>query len=105
MEHILESDERVVATVRDEQSYNSLRQNYSGKQVLVAQVDVTNRAAVDACFEAAREEFGRIDIVINNAGYAINGEIEAASDDEARKQLEVVFWAPVYITKKVRQLF
>jgi NAD(P)-dependent dehydrogenase (short-subunit alcohol dehydrogenase family) len=43
-----------------------------------------------------------VDVVVNNAGYALKGEVEAISDEQAMKQMEVNFWAPVRISREVR---
>ena len=49
-----------------------------------------------------KSHFGRIDGVVNNAGYGIEGEIEVTPDDEARKLFEVLFWGVVNVSKQVR---
>ena len=54
-------------------------------------LDVTDRASVDAAVEAARDRFGRIDIVVNNAGYGLFGAVEDVNEDQARAQMETNF--------------
>ena len=57
-----------------------------------------------AAFAATKENFGCLDVVINNAGYGLFGEAESLPLNEAREQLEVSFWGPVKISLKVRLL-
>jgi NAD(P)-dependent dehydrogenase (short-subunit alcohol dehydrogenase family) len=68
----------------------------------VQRLDVTKVAEIKAVFDAARIHFGRLDVVVNNAGYGILAEIEATPDEDARYNFEVQFWGPVNITREVR---
>lgn len=52
-------------------------------------------------FKKTEEEFGRLDVVVNNAGYGINGEFESTPDEAARRQMEVCFWGPVNVMREV----
>ncbi|KAJ7618240.1 hypothetical protein B0H17DRAFT_1219973 [Mycena rosella] len=70
------------------------------EQLLVQRLDVTNVADISAVFDAARTHFGRLDVVVNNAGYGILAEIEATPDEAARHNFEVQFWGPVNITRE-----
>ena len=60
---------------------------------------------VSTLIEQTVSHFGRLDVVLNNAGYAINGVVEAVSDAEARAQLEVNFWDPVRISRAAVRYF
>ena len=51
-------------------------QRYPRSQILVLPLDVTDEAQIASVLEATREHFGRLDVVVNNAGYGIQGEIE-----------------------------
>jgi len=55
---------------------------------------------VKATFAKAIEKFGRVDVVVNNAGYAVLGEVEVCPIESARDQFEVMFWGPVFIVKR-----
>jgi NAD(P)-dependent dehydrogenase (short-subunit alcohol dehydrogenase family) len=62
-------------------------------------VDVTDQAAVRAAFDATVSRFGRVDVVVNNAGYGHVGGVEELSDAELRAQLEVNFFGVVNVTR------
>ena len=104
VEAVLASGERVVATLRKPQVLAYLKDKYTAEQLLIQQLDVVNDEQIEAAFAATKEHFGRLDVVINNAGYGLFGEAEGLPLNEAREQLEVLFWAPVKISLKVRLL-
>lgn len=94
----LERGDRVAATAREVASLDALVQKY-GDSVLPLQLDVTDRAADFAAVAAAHERFGRLDVVINNAGYGHFGFIEEVTEDEARAQLETNLFGALWITQ------
>ena len=104
---VLASGERVVATTRKASSSNplaSLLAQYSSSKLLIIEYDPADASfPVPTLIERTAAHFGRLDVVVNNAGYAVNGVVEGVSDDEARKQLEVNFWAPVRISRAAVQ--
>ena len=51
------------------------------------------------------EQFGRLDVVINNAGYGLLGDTENARESDARLQMETLFWGPTYITQEAVRIF
>jgi NAD(P)-dependent dehydrogenase (short-subunit alcohol dehydrogenase family) len=83
----LEAGDKVVATVRSNGSalYASLGEKAN---LFVVEMDVTNESSVKDAVERAIDQFGKLDIVVNNAGYGIVGAIEEVSDAEARKQYD-----------------
>lgn len=87
----LVAGDRVVATARKPEQLADLVEQY-GDRVLAVALDVTDAAAARAAFEAARERFGRIDVVVNNAGYANASAIETTPEDDFRRQFETNFW-------------
>lgn len=101
VEVLLAADERVVATLRKPEALGSLSKKHPASQVLVLPLDVTNEAQISEAFEMTRERFGRLDVVVNNAGYCVEGEIEAVPEEVARKEMDVLFWGLVHITKQV----
>ncbi|KAJ7499724.1 hypothetical protein FB451DRAFT_1074003 [Mycena latifolia] len=97
---ILVAGERVLATLRTPGLLKDLEAEHPREQLLVQRLDVTNVAEISAVFGAARTHFGRLDVVVNNAGYGILAEIEATPDEAARQNFEVQFWGPVNITRE-----
>src|SRR4051794_8031015 len=87
----LERGDRVAATARDIGSVDDLVAEY-GDAVLPVALDVTEREAVFASVAAAHEHFGRLDVIVNNAGYGQFGMVEELTEDEARAQLETNFF-------------
>jgi NAD(P)-dependent dehydrogenase (short-subunit alcohol dehydrogenase family) len=94
----LERGDRVAATVRDTSSLDDLVATY-GDAILPIQLDVTDREADFAAVKQAHEKFGRLDVVINNAGYGQFGFIEELSEAEARDQMETNVFGALWITQ------
>jgi NAD(P)-dependent dehydrogenase (short-subunit alcohol dehydrogenase family) len=86
-EAALKRGDQVVATARTLTSITDLKEKY-GANVLTLQLDVTKPDQVKAAIEQAHAHFGKLDIVLNNAGYPLVGTIEEASADEVRALYE-----------------
>jgi len=99
VEAVLESGECVVATARRISVLDDLKARFPPTQLLIAQVDVAINEQIDRAFKAMIDQFGRVDVVVNNAGYAVFGEVEAIPEKDARIEFDVQFWGPVYISK------
>ena len=97
-EAALKRGDKVAATARKIETLNDLKEKY-GDLVLPIQLDVQNRQADFAAIQQAHEHFGRLDIVINNAGYGHFGAIEEVSEEDARNQLETNFFGALWITQ------
>jgi NAD(P)-dependent dehydrogenase (short-subunit alcohol dehydrogenase family) len=97
-EAALARGDRVAATARDVGTLSPLTERY-GKQVAAIALDVTNKAKVDAAIAAAHAQFGRLDVVINNAGYGLFGTIEEVSEEEARAQIETNLFGALWVTQ------
>jgi NAD(P)-dependent dehydrogenase (short-subunit alcohol dehydrogenase family) len=96
----LEAGDRVVATARRPEQLGDLAQEY-GEQVLPLALDVTDATAVDAAISAAVERFGRLDVVVNNAGYANLAPIETGDEADFRTQFETNFWGVYHVSRAV----
>ncbi|MDT0304584.1 SDR family NAD(P)-dependent oxidoreductase [Streptomonospora wellingtoniae] len=103
-EAALEAGDRVAAAARDTAALERLSARFEGR-VLPLTLDVTDRAAVFAAVEAAADRFGRLDIVVNNAGTLSLGMIEEFSEAEARHQMETNFFGALWVSQAaVRRL-
>jgi NAD(P)-dependent dehydrogenase (short-subunit alcohol dehydrogenase family) len=97
-EEALAAGHKVVATARKSSALDDLAERY-GDQLLTVSLDVTDPAqAADAVAQAV-ERFGRIDVVVNNAGYADLAPVEEVSLEAFRAQVEAVFFGTVNVTK------
>jgi NAD(P)-dependent dehydrogenase (short-subunit alcohol dehydrogenase family) len=94
----LERGDRVAATARDTSTLDDLVEKY-GDALLPLQLDVTDRSADIAAVDQAHSHFGRLDIVINNAGYGHFGMVEELSEAELRAQLETNLFGAVWVTQ------
>ena len=97
-EAALERGDHVAATARNVDSLDGLVETY-GDLVLPLALDVTDKAAIDAAVAEAHEHFGRLDVVINNAGYGLFGTIEEVTEEQARAQIETNLFGPLWVTK------
>ena len=94
----LERGDKVAATARDTATLDDLVAQY-GAALLPLALDVTDRDADFAAVKAAHDHFGRLDIVVNNAGYGQFGFIEELSEQEARDQIETNVFGALWITQ------
>jgi NADP-dependent 3-hydroxy acid dehydrogenase YdfG len=95
-EAALERGDKVAATARKLDSISDLKEKY-GNNVLTLELDVTNADQVKAVVAEAYNHFGRLDIVLNNAGYSLVGTIEEANADEIRHLYETNVLGPVAV--------
>lgn len=99
-EAALQRGDKVVATARNIESIADFKEKY-GSNVLTLPLDVTNSEQVQAAVKTAHEYFGKLDIVINNAGYSLVGTIEEAKADEIRALYETNVLGPVTLIQAV----
>jgi NAD(P)-dependent dehydrogenase (short-subunit alcohol dehydrogenase family) len=97
-EAALARGDRVAATARRVSSLSPLVERY-GNQAMAITLDVTSKSAVDAAMQEAHANFGRLDVVINNAGYGLFGTIEEVSEAEARAQIETNLFGALWVTQ------
>jgi NAD(P)-dependent dehydrogenase (short-subunit alcohol dehydrogenase family) len=88
----------VAATSRHTDSLADLE---GDERVLVTRLDVTDTAQREAAVAAALERFGRIDVLVNNAGRTQVGAVEETTDDELRSLFDLHFFAPAALTRLV----
>jgi NAD(P)-dependent dehydrogenase (short-subunit alcohol dehydrogenase family) len=94
----LKRGDKVAAAARDTSSLDGLVTDY-GDAVLPIQLDVTDRTSGFSAIERAYDHFGRLDVVVNNAGYAQFGFIEEISEKEARNQFDTNVFGTLWITQ------
>jgi NAD(P)-dependent dehydrogenase (short-subunit alcohol dehydrogenase family) len=94
----LDRGDKVAATARDTASLDDLVEKY-GDAVLPIRLDVTDRDADFAAVRQAYEHFGRLDVVVNNAGYGHFGLIEEITEAEARAQFETNVFGALWVTQ------
>jgi NAD(P)-dependent dehydrogenase (short-subunit alcohol dehydrogenase family) len=94
----LERGDPVAATARDPATLDDLVAQH-GDSVLPVALDVTDREAVFDAVRRAHERFGRLDVVVNNAGYGQFGMVEELSEAEARDQIETNLFGALWVTQ------
>ncbi|MFF4486365.1 oxidoreductase [Streptomyces sp. NPDC001544] len=97
-EAVLAAGDRLVATARRPEQLTDLVSRF-GDQVRAVPLDVTDAAAARDSVQAAVDAFGRLDVVVNNAGYANSAPIEEMAEDDFRAQFEVNFFGVVNVTR------
>src|SRR5271170_6193484 len=97
-EAVLASGHRLIATARKPAQLNDLQKKY-GEQVRTIALDVTDPIAACSAVHSAIEAFGRLDVVVNNAGYGNIAPIEDLTDEDLRAQMDTNFYGVVNVTR------
>ncbi len=99
-EQVLERGEKVAATARNTKDIEDLIEKYP-ENVGVFELDVTKADDVKNSVKEAVEKFGRIDVLVNNAGYGLGGGIEEPSEDQIRRQFETNVFGAIRVMREV----
>ncbi|PZF74728.1 oxidoreductase [Taibaiella soli] len=99
-EAVLAHGDKVAATARNPQQLNDLTEKYP-EQILPLPLDVTQNDQIKNAVEKAIDHFGRIDVLVNNAGFGITGATEAFTEEQVRSQLETNLYGPIAVTRAV----
>lgn len=97
-EAVLAAGDHLVATARDPGALQDLAERH-GDAVRLAALDVSNPAAAERAVALAVSAFGRLDVVVNNAGYGDVGPVEDTSLDDFRRQIETNLFGTIIVTK------
>ncbi len=97
-EAVLEAGHRLIATARRPEQLDDLVTKY-GDRVRAVRLDVTDYAAAQSAVQVAVDAFGRLDVVVNNAGYANFASVEDISIDDYREQIDTNLMGVVNVTK------
>ena len=97
-EAVLVAGHKLVATARNPAQLTDLVERY-GDQVCAVALDVTDEPAAGNAIEAAVDTFGRLDVIVNNAGYGDVGSIEDTSLADFRAQIETNLFGVINVTK------
>jgi NAD(P)-dependent dehydrogenase (short-subunit alcohol dehydrogenase family) len=100
----LERGDKVAVSARAVSSLQPLVAEY-GDAVLPLRLDVTDRQAVFHAVTAVNEHFGRVDIVLSNAGYGHQGAVEEISEAEARAQIDTNFFGTMWLAQASMPVF
>ncbi|PLZ03949.1 short-chain dehydrogenase/reductase [Burkholderia sp. WAC0059] len=97
-EAVLAAGDRLIATARDPRGLEALCARY-GDRVRAVPLDVTDASAARAAVQAAVDAFGRLDVVVNNAGYGHVSAFEQSTDEAFRAQIDTNFYGVVNVTR------
>ena len=98
VQHVLNSGDIAIATARNPSSLSF--KNTSDKNYLALKLDVTDPSTIATAFDTTVKKFGRVDVVINNAGYGLSGPFEELDDAQVKKQMDVNFFGLLAVTRR-----
>ena len=95
----LKASDRVVATGRNVQKVRDALREVAGDDLYVLPLDVSDEAQVTMAVDQAVKKFGRIDVVLNTAGYSLLGNFEELGTQEIERQFATNFWGVLYVMR------
>lgn len=97
VEQLLKTDANVIATARKPETLSDLK----GERLLTLALDVTKPETIKAAVDAAKKKFGRIDVLVNNAGYGMLGAIEECSLEDTQRMFDTNVFGLLRVTQAV----
>ena len=97
----LRAGDRVIATGRNLDKMRNAYRDVSSDNLALLQLDVTDEAGARTAVEEAVKRFGRIDVLVNNAGYSLLGNFEEFTIEQIERQFAPNFWGVVYLMRVV----
>ncbi|MBW7453180.1 SDR family NAD(P)-dependent oxidoreductase [Paenibacillus sepulcri] len=104
VEQLINSGDKIVATARNIDSIADLKEK-SPENVHIAALDVTKKGQIQSAVAEALEVFGKIDIVVNNAGYGLFGMLEEYTDEQIRDQFDVNVFGMIDVIRETLPIF
>ena len=102
VQEVLDHGDIAIATARNPSSLSF--KNTSDKNYLATKLDVTDSSTITSTFDAAVKKFGRVDVVVNNAGYGLSGPFEELEDAQIKQQMDVNFFGLLAVTRKAMEI-
>lgn len=99
---VIDAGDVAVATARNPSQLSF--KNTSEKNYLAVKLDVTKHHDIESAFKTTLDKFGRVDVVVNNAGYGLSGPFEELDEKHIRQQMEVNFFGLINVTKKAMEV-
>lgn len=96
----LEKGYRVAVTARDPKKVEDLKEAFP-ENALILPLDVTDEHSIQEAVGAAKEAFGSIDVLVNNAGYGYRAAVEEGDPEDTARLFDTNFWGPVALIKAV----
>src|SRR4051812_48006488 len=97
---VLSKGYRCVVTARNPKQVEDIAAGHK-ETALVIELDVTDRSEIESSVKAAESRFGRIDVLVNNAGIGYFGSVEESDEAEVKRMFEVNFWGLSAMTRAV----
>jgi short-subunit dehydrogenase len=97
-EEVLKRGERVIATARDVSQLSRLTQQYPDRMQTLT-LDVTNPQEIISVAQSGIAAFGQVDVLVNNAGYGVNGAIEEVAEDEFEPMFQTNIYGLIRVTR------
>jgi NAD(P)-dependent dehydrogenase (short-subunit alcohol dehydrogenase family) len=97
----LRASDRVIATGRNLDKVRNAYRDVTSDKLAFVQLDVADEARAKAAVEEAVKRFGRIDVLVNNAGYSLLGNFEEFTTEQIQRQFATNFWGVVHVMRAI----
>ncbi len=101
---VLESGHFVIGTFRNQAQVDVFNDQHKD-EAFALKLDITNQNEIREAFETIKKQFGKLDVLVNNAGFGFAGAIEETSDEELRAVFEANFFGALKVTQAALPMF